>query len=230
MKAFISFISVLLVAFLLLDTQSASASIITVEVTGIVDEIWVDNGLTLDGSVSEGLIMTGSTTYDTDTPDLFPQFDHRGDYQLISISMTVGNYTFTNDPAHPDDALFKILTSLNFSQTAKSYAPRFDGTVYIDGSPKTYDEVNFDELWMALLFLSADNDYGITDALPDSFLDLSVYRDKFFRAGSYGDHIGPGFCIAGELTSITVIPEPATVFLLGLGSLALIRHRRENRP
>lgn len=218
----------ILIALFIPNSQPALAEIVTVEVEGIVDEVWADNGLTLDASVEIGTAMTGSCSYDTETVDLFPQFDHRGEYQLISISMSIGNYTFMNDPAFPDSALFEVSALGNFYHIASSYAPRFDGIVYIDGSPKTYDEVNFDDLTMALISLEANNDYGITDALPDSFMDLSVYRHRSFGVGSYVDHIGPGFYIRGELTSLTVTltPEPATVLLLGLGGLALLRNRR----
>ena len=169
--------------------------------------------------------MTGFTTYDTDTPDLFPQFDHRGEYQLISISMSVGNYTFMNDPAFPDVALFKVSALGNFSYMAGSIAPRFDGTIYIDESPKTWDEVDLDTFGLCVLSLGGWNDYGITDALPDSFMDLSVYSYRSFGVGSSTDHIGPGFNINGELTSLTTVPEPATLLPLGLGGLALLRKR-----
>jgi len=202
------------------------ATILTVEVTGVVDSVWTDNGLTLDGSVGIGSVMTGFSSYDTDTPDLNANKSD-GLYHLISISMNVGNYTFTNDPMFPEAAVFKVVAGGNFYYNACSRAPRFDGIVYIDGSPKTFDEVNFDDLTMSVMYLEAWNDYGITDALPDSFMDLSVYSwSRSFGVGSYVDHIGPGFYIRGELTSLTVIPEPATVLLFGLGGLVLLKRHK----
>jgi hypothetical protein len=201
------------------------ATIITVEVTGVVDGVGTHGGLALDGSVVIGSTMTGFYTYDTDTPDLVPQFDHRGEYQLISISMTVGNYTFTHNPTSPDPALFEVST-FGHSYTAHSLEPRFDGTLYIDGLPRTYGEVNFDSFGLTLMHL-VDFNNDITDELPSSFPDLSTFTsERYFGTGVDSPSVEPGFDISGELTSLNVVPEPATVLLLAFGGLALLRNRK----
>lgn len=206
--------------------SSSFARIVTVEVTGTVNEVLTANGLSLDSSVNIGSSMVGSCTYDTATPDRFPQFDSEGEYQLISLSMTIGNYMFTNDPMLPEKALFRVGVDGNFGQAAVSLAPRFDGIIYINGSPKTDDEIDLDYFGLCLLSLGGWNRYGITDKLPDSFMDLSLYEDKLFGVSALPDYIAPSFRIVGELTSLTVIPEPATLAFLGLGSLALLRKRQ----
>jgi len=44
--------------------------------------------------------------------------------------------------------------------------------------------------------------------------------------GSVGDYPVEGFRLGGEATVTGVVPEPATIALLGLGSLSLIRRKR----
>jgi len=202
------------------------ATILTVEVTGVVGSIATDGGLALDGSVGLGSVMTGFCTYDTDTPDL-----GSGSYAMISISMHIGNYTFTHDPMSPDPPMFRVYTA-DPVYIATSDALRFDGTVYIDGSPKTYDDITWSWTYLELFNLfTSSSEYIPTDALPDldTWPELSVFdicRD--FWASFYEPYASghSGFDIHGEITSLTVTPEPATVFLLGLGCLALLKKRK----
>jgi len=201
------------------------ATIITVEVTGVVDSVGTDGGLALDGSVIVGSAMTGYCTYDPDTPDANPS-ENNGHYPVISISMTVGNYTFTHDPTSSEYPFFNVYTvDPGYSL---STASRFDGTVYLDGTPQ---DIDWSIRSLELMELGTDSgEYIPTDALPDldSWPDLSVFGWRRFEVAfhksysyGYGD-----FVISGEITSLTPTPEPATVLLLGLGSLALLRNRR----
>jgi hypothetical protein len=202
----------------------ASATIITVEVTGVVDGVGTHGGLALDGSVDIGSAMTGFTTYDTDTPDLSD--GSNGRYALISILMTVGNYIFTHDPMSSTSPFLYVSTGdLGYSYTVRSLDPRFDGTIYIDGSPKTFDEVNFDPFGLTLMYL-VDPDSITTDELPSSFPDISTFTTRNFSVGVDSPPEEPGFAIWGEVTSLTVVPEPATLLLLSLGGLALLRRRK----
>lgn len=228
-KRSIGTILVVLMALVFSNRQLAQATIITVEVTGVVYGVDTHGGLALDGSVGIGSIMTGTTTYDTDTPDLHAG-EYDGRYAMISISMTVGNYTFTHDPISSTSALFEvhILSSNSYSYWVRSHDPRFDGTVYIDGLPKTFDEVNFDPFGLNLMKL-VDPDSITTDELPDldSWPDISTFTsERYFGVGVDSPPDEPGFAIWGELTSLTVIPEPATLLLLGFGGLALLRRPR----
>jgi len=206
----------------------AWATIITVEVTGVVGSIATDGGLALDGSVGTGTTMSGYCTYDSQTPDL-ELGEYKGKYALLSISMTVGNYTFTPDPMPPDIPLFNVYT-VDPGYTAHS-GSRFDGTVYLDGMPQSYDDIDWSIRSLELMELGTNSgEYIPTDALPDldSWPDLSVFGWRRFEVAfhksysyGYGD-----FVISGEITSLTPTPEPATVLLLGLGGLALLRKRR----
>ena len=229
MKRLISIVFIALVALVILNSQPASAEIITVEVTGVVDV--VRGGLALDGSVGVGSIMTGYCTYATDTLDEYPANEYIGVYPLISILMTVGNYAFTHDPTSTDSPYFKVGT-VDPTYNAMTQSGRFDGTVTINGSgPLTYDDITWNWTYISVFHLWTSSSEQIpTDALPDlaSWPELSVFDVNRGFDTRFSDESSSNryFEIYGEITSLTVVPEPATLFLLGLGSLALLTNRR----
>ena len=236
MRTFVSVILVAIVALLISNNQPASATIITVEVEGVVDSIGTYFGFDLDGSVSIGTPMSGFCTYDTDTPDYLDSDDSRGAYPLISISMTIGNYTFTHNPMSSKWSSFYVRTYSAISgsavYSAGSPESRFEGTITVNGIPKSYDDLSWYISQFVIMELSTSSSEQIpTDALPDldSWPDISVFdlERKFLAVFGKepGDNTG-SFEIGGEVTSATVIPEPATLLLLGLGSLALLTKRR----
>jgi len=206
------------------------AIIITVEVEGAVNSVTTDGGLALDGSVIVGTTMTGFCTYDTDTPDQ-DSTNVNGKYPVISISMSIGNYTFTPDPTLPEYLFFGVGTG-DHGYSAWGGNTRFDGTVYLDATPYSYEDIDWSIRSLELMDLLTNSDeYILTDALPDldSWPELSIFdwRREFEVAFHKSYSYGYGdFVIRGEITSLTVVPEPATVLLLGLGSLALLRNRR----
>lgn len=212
-----------LFAILALGAVNLQAAIITVEVEGIVNSIGTQGGFSLDGSIDIGSLMTGSCSYDTQTSDL-----GSGSYAMISISMTVGNYTFTHDPMAPDPAYFTVYT-VDPVYIASGDALRFDGTVYIDGSPKTYDDITWGWTYLELFNLwTSSSEYIPTDALPDldSWPELSVFDiRRAFQTRFYGEG-DDYFGIYGDVTSLTIVPEPSTLLLLGLGVLML---RKKNK-
>jgi len=205
----------------------ATATIITVEVTGVVDSIETA-GFVLDGSVLSGTGMTGFCSYDTEAPDQEPG-EYNGLYSMISVFMTIGNYTFEHNTASSELPSFRVYT-VDPGYSAGSLAPRYDGVIIDNTVPKTYDDIIWSYTAFGLMSLfTSSNEYIPTDSLPDldSFPDLSVFDvRKEFGVRFYDESGYKYFEISGEVTSITVIPEPGTVFLLGLGGLALIKKRR----
>lgn len=126
--------------------SSASARVLTAKVTGVVDSVSTEGGFALDSSISAGSVMTGFCIYDTDTPDM-DDSPYHGTYPVISLSMTIGNYTFMHDSNSPEPALWDIGT-FDYCYRVASNAPRFDGIVYMNGSPLTYDEISWDYTYM----------------------------------------------------------------------------------
>ena len=228
-KRSILIISVVLMALFILNNQPASATIITVEVEGIVDSVTTDGGLTLDGSVGIDSVMTGFCSYDTEMPDQ-EDSDYIGIYSVISVSMTIGNYTFTHNPTSLDLPFFRVGTVVDPAYSAMTDGGRFDGTVTVNGSgPLTYDDINWNWTYMSVFHLrTSSSEYIPTDALPDlySWPDLSVFDENRTFDTNFYDESNRYFDVYGEVTSLTVTPEPATVFLLALGGLALLRNRR----
>ncbi len=212
MRSYISIIVVAVLASVIANSQPASAEILTVYITGVVNSVYTDNGLTLDGSVNIGSVMTGYCTYDTNTPDEFPANENLGVYPVISLPMTIGNYTFIHDPMGSEAAFFKVTTLHNphsgASYVGGSRTPRFDGIVYLNGLPKTFDDIPWDRFLLAPIYIKTISKYVTSDALPESFMPLSVYEQASFHIGSSTNHIGPGFKISGEVTSLTVVPGP----------------------
>jgi len=218
-------ILLMLVAFLAFVCP-ARATILIVEVEGAVNSIGTEGAFGLDGSVDVGSLMTGSCSYDTQTADL-----GSGSYAMISISMTIGNYMFTHNPASSIPPLFDVYT-VDPGYVVRSEALCFDGTLYVNGSPKTYNDIIWGWTYLELFNLAtSSSEYISTDTLPDldSWPDLSVFDvRRAFETRFYGEG-DDYFGIYGEVTSLTVIPEPATLLLLGLGSLAFLRRPRSSK-
>jgi len=171
--------------------------------------------------------MTGSATYDSETPDQdWP--DDTGYYSLISISMSIGSYTFTHNPGADEEPYFGICAGGGgFFYDIDSGYPAFYGLCYMNSQP-----TNLEDLDLYLpgcgfgTHLAANINSPIGDALPDenTFPDLSVFDDdSWFLIDSSST---PAFLIAGEITSLTVVPEPASLFLFAVGALALLQKHK----
>ena len=63
------------------------------------------------------------------------------------------------------------------------------------------------------------------DDLPMSF-DLAQFDSSMLVIAGYKLPNWDWFYVGGEITNMTLIPEPATLLLLGLGGLALLRKRK----
>ncbi|OHB52258.1 MAG: hypothetical protein A2Y12_05955 [Planctomycetes bacterium GWF2_42_9] len=104
----------------------------------------------------------------------------------------------------------------------------------IDGQPKTYEDIyghiqsqylgRVASIWPFFLetnlaaYIPVD-----VDALPQSFTDLGAFNmsKSFFILFQYLSSPAGCFGIEGEITSLDIIPEPATLLLLGLGGLTI---------
>ena len=226
MKSFVSSIVIIVLVFIISIDSPALGYVVTVEVEGVVTQTDTYGSLTLDGSVTVGSVMTGSYTYDTETPDQHSSED-RGRYSLASISMNIGNYTAIHNPEATEEPRFDIVVGPSSYYDIRSTAPLFYGPCYIDGEPTNLE--GLDLSYPGIMMYLRSNSI-VSDALPDvdSFPDLSsFYRREFSMGNDVTIDNELGFLIGGEITSITVIPEPASAVMLGLGAVLLALRRKQ---
>jgi len=220
-KIFIGFIAAILFA-----TGSSKAAVLTCIAQGYVHRIELLDDVELDGSVDIGTDFTVSFVYDTDSPDLWWDIHDLGKYNIISIDITVGNYSFYHRPESELNTTFSIDLGLSGGGTTYdvySADPGFDGTIFIDGQPKTFEDLNWQNFITRISMVK--DIIQLTDELPtlDTFPDLSFW-DYAGITIAHDDFEGMG--IYGSVTSYQVIPEPGTVLLFALGGLTLLRKRR----
>ena len=196
------------------------AAVIKIGLTGLVDYVNDPYNL-LEGGVTGGDPITGFYTYDSETPDSEPSV-YDGIYQHTTtpygMSLTVGDLVFQTDP-----------TNVNFTiGLVNNYwgdPPDFYGITSYNNLTLN-NGVNVDELHWQL------TDYSGTALSSDMLLitppDLSQWQSNLLsiRGGRYPfppDGTKTLFGINGHVTSVYIIPEPATILLLAMGALALRR-------
>ena len=219
---------VLVCGAVILTGRPALAYTVTVYVEGVVTEIYTFDGLEFDGSLVVGSVMTGSCTYDSETPDDYPDSFSTGRYSLSSISMHIGNYTcLPNWQGEREPGFYISVGGEGFYYNVGSPEALFSGPCYVNGEPSNLEDIHMPGGGFRLLSVVAGTPSPIGDALPDenTFPNLSVFtEEKLFYLGSPDT---PSFDIFGQITSLTVVPEPASVLLFGLAGLALLRKRRK---
>ena len=198
---------------LALSVNSLEATIITINLTAEIAEVYDISGL-LEGNVNVGDTITGSYTYDSSTPDSNP-LETIGSYEHFNapygVTLSVGGFVFQTDPDNVD-FLVTILNDNNGSDD------------YTFGSYNNLPLSN----GVGVSFISwALDDYTATalssDALPTTPPVLEDWESIAGITITYGPK--GSSMIRAHVTS--AVPEPGTVFLLGLGSLVLIRKGRE---
>lgn len=220
---------VLVLLWAVFVTGVASAEIITVQAQGAVNFVDFSGRFRSDGSVGIGTPMSATFVYATDAAPIDSGTWH-ATYALMSASMTIGNYTFTPYPG--TTATFRVGTAdpWHLIQADQLY---YDGTVYYDGAARTRDQLPeiYEDLEFCDLLYSTTTDPTFTKELPTSFRDISDIPRKDFGVymhqyeGTYPNEFLSSFNIRGEVTSIEIVPEPATLGLLALGGL-LMRKKR----
>jgi hypothetical protein len=210
---------VLVVVVLALWPGSSSAAIIEIGLTAEITYIEDDDGL-LKGQLSVGDLITGSYTYDSDTPDSHPgegvgEYWH--DSPPFGIRLGAGGFAFQTDP----DNIEFLISVVNDNVGADSYLLRSDRNLPL------YDGVFVVDIEWQL------NDYSgaalSSDALPLEPPVLEDWPDTWYGlgiSGSTGDPRGPQYFMRSTVTSVWLVPEPGTALLFGLGGLALLRKRR----
>ncbi len=206
---------ILLVLFVVLSLWSRilRAEIVTIQLTAEITGI-NDYADLLEGNISVGDIITGSYSYDSDTPDTNPS-DTVGDYrhydQPYGINLSIGSLVFQTDP---DNVNFLVEVANNHIYSS------WDGYL-----AKSYNNLALSNgVHIGMIYWELQDSSGM--ALSDISLPTTppALEDWDYGLGlliTFGPRDSSG--IQARVTS--AVPEPATVLLLTLGSLLLTRRR-----
>ncbi len=200
---------ILTLSLILVVVSQASAVPIEVVVTGTVTGTVTSGDFVFENL---GTQMTGYCSYDPDTVDDEGGSLNYGRYAIDSLSMTIGDYTFADNPSTTPLPEFEVwVVDLVYKVST------MDGMVSINDVPQSYDDVE-----VLLFALGNYSVNGPDDEIPTSFPDISFFSDRNEFGVSYSD-TDISFNVTGVIDSVTVVPEPSSILLLSLGGLLLRR-------
>lgn len=205
--------------------KPAEATLITIEIEAVVDDVQ-DPDNYLEGRINIGDLITGTYTYDTDTPD-WSRSSGIGRYEYFAypygISLSVGGLDFMTDfsPGFPEYFTLRITNDSSGidSISVKSYHNLPLGEGMNVGTIE----------W--LLRDTSSSSISSTE-LPTTAPVLSDWDTNLLQFGASsggkdgGGELPIGFGVAAHVTSAVVIPEPATILLLGSAGLIFVRRIR----
>jgi hypothetical protein len=190
------------------------ANLITIGLTGTVYSVG-DPCNVFGGQIHINDTLTGTYTYDTSTPDSNPSNPAVGDYYHYSapcgVSVTINGFNFRTDPNNIE---FEVYIYDAQNSYADCYAfdsyhnsPLPDGTLV--------ERINWQITDSTGTALSSDALPTTTPNLDDWDMDGGLF---IFGPGHWG------FAISADITSVVLIPEPATLLLLVFG-VAICKRR-----
>jgi len=212
-------LAVFLVVFAL-GAGNLRAEIVTIGLTAEIVYVGDPDGM-LRERLEVGDVMTGSYTYNSDTPDTNPScivgvYNHYS--PPYGIRLSAGGLVFQTDP---DNVEFLI-----------EVVNEYYGDIYYvcsDNNLPIYDDVVI--RYIALQLEDYSGTAISTDALPTTPPVLEDYPDTHFvviEGYKFTPYPYPLPCCHFHIwaTVTSAIPEPATVLLFALGSLTMLRHTR----
>ncbi|MCB9849789.1 MAG: hypothetical protein H6817_03710 [Phycisphaerales bacterium] len=200
--------SVAAILILTAITTPAAGTVLTIEFDGVID--FVEDTLPFSDTIGIGTPFEGSYSYDSDTPDNFPNDPTAGGYSFPNSSMSfkIGDLAFST----PDLRMTIWDISL------------FDVYEVSNSSPFSAHGVDWG---LARITLRDDTGTALaSDALPVNAPDLEDF--DFARALLLRRIDQRESSIKGTVTSIRLVPEPGTLTFLATG-LFLCAHRRTSR-
>ena len=208
MRAKLKIVSIMAVCFCALFASPAQATLITIEIEGVVDSV-SDDGNYLEGKIKAGDIIRGFYVYESTTPDSSPLDTVQGNYWHYAppagIALNVGGFNFLTDP-------FNIAFRVSIRNDNLS-----GDDIYSIGSSNNLPLSNgtsVESIWWQL----NDNTGGAlsSDALPSTSPILNQWQANVLRMET-----DRTFLIHAHVTS--AIPEPATIILMCMGGLLICR-------
>jgi hypothetical protein len=201
----------------------AHATAVHVEVTGVVDYNVIKGDMR--GVPSGAPVSMG---FDVDSNDFVdsPSYPTRGyRIDLGSFAMTVGGVNVPIDNPQPDADAFFVLRNDDpavdgFFISSGNVDYNFPVSVHIPGLAPAH-ELDFSRTFTGTTTLSSLN---ILDAVGHyGFENMSSY---LWTIGRFGN---PGAEYVPESITISAVPEPATLALMGLGALVVLRRTARRR-
>jgi len=218
----LGYITVFLAA-LVLFCGSSYADLITISITAQVGRIDDDSNL-FGGQIQVGDTITGFYTYDTDTPDGASTPD-AGDYWFYNwpcgISLNVSGFSFKSDPNNTE---FYV----GIGNDNPWYDPNINQDTFVlrsNNNLPVYNDIYANEIDWTL------DDYTgnalSSDALPTTAPVLEDWSgDWGIRIWGGKPGVGSFFIWTYAIAEVELVPEPATILLLGLGAFALRKRKR----
>ena len=195
----------------ILCPMPAKAALVIIAIEAVVDDVQ-DPYNYLAGLVIVGTTITGTYTYDTDTPDS-SQFPNAGRYEHYAppsgFSLIVGGFSFVTDPM---DTYFDVRILNDYLNDDFYWLTSYNNLPLPEGT--TINNIN----WL----LGDPSEAAISSIeLPMTAPVLDDWQVNHLSIG--GGPEREGFTFSGHVTSAFVIPEPATLLLLGFGTLGFLR-------
>lgn len=220
----------LLIAFLVFPTIS-HADLIAINLTAVIDRVEIDerSGDPFEGGIQVNDIITGSYFYDSMTPDSRPSYSVGAYWHYSStygISLNVGGFNFQTDPDNVK-FLMEICNDhpwFNPSVNIDNYLLRSDNNLPLSNGIKV-DQISWqldDDTGSALTNISIPTVPPVLNhwQQPVGLIIEGTICDTYEFPGPENFHI------FSHVTSVSEVPEPMTILILGVGGAILLRRRR----
>jgi len=205
-------IRVMMLLFVLCFCAAQSqAELITINLSATVNYV-EDIGNKLEGKINVGSTITGYYTYDSTTLDSSPSDPTQGNYWYYSspagIFLTVGGFNFGTNP---DNVNFLVSIGNNASGQDNYLVRSYNNSPLSNGALVGNIDWQLDD-HTATVFSS--------DVLPVTEPVLDQWQTNVLSIYGGG---ADDFFIDADVTSVQLVPEPATFLLLTAGVLILKR-------